>query len=371
MKVVELKSKASKENKLFYDVCSRIYSEDQTYIPHIKSDIEKIFDERKNKRFQNGMAKRWIFLDDKGNAFGRIAAFYEDKNEKRWGGWGFYECVNDPILSKTVIETAESWLKNHKCKIIQAPINFGSRDSYWGLLISSNSMPSYRENYNPSYYQSQIESLGYEREIEQTTYQITHATFQAERFIKIAQRTMGNNAYDFRNLEFSNLSKYVKDFVTIYNEAWAFHEDFTPLTHDELYKEFKEMKPAMLKELAVFAYHEERPIGFYVNILELNEIFKYFNGELTLWNKLRFLLSKNRIKRARGIIFGIVPDFHNKGVEAGLIMKTNELVKKVKQLKTMELAWIGDFNPKMLSMLKAVGAELTKVHHTYKKKISF
>ncbi len=370
MKVIELKSKNSEYHKLFYDVCKKIYSNDPSYIPHIQKDIENIFDESKNKRFQRGKAQRWIFLNDKGSVVGRIAAFYEDKNQKRWGGWGFYECIDDPNLSKSIIETAELWLNNHSCEIIQAPINFGSRDSFWGLLISSSTLPSYRENYNPKYYQIQIESLGYNREIEQTTYQITHATFQAERFIKIAQRTMGNNSYEYKSLEFSKLSKYVKDFVTIYNEAWAFHEDFTPITHKELYKEFKEMKPAMLEELAVFAYHEGRPIGFYINILELNEIFKDFDGKLSIWNKLRFLMRRKSITRARGIIFGIAPVFQNKGVEAGLIMKTNELIKKIKNLETLELAWIGDFNPKMLSMLKAVGAELTKVHHTYRKKLS-
>jgi hypothetical protein len=33
-----------------------------------------------------------------------------------------------------------------------------------------------------------------------------------------------------------------------------------------------------------------------------------------------------------------------------------------------ELAWIGDFNAKMLSMLESLGAYTAKVHYTYRKK---
>ena len=55
--------------------------------------------------------------------------------------------------------------------------------------------------------------------------------------------------------------------------------------------------------------------GFYVNILELNQVFQFFNGKLGLLNQLRFLLSRSKISRAKGIIFGVVPDFQQLGIE--------------------------------------------------------
>ena len=41
-------------------------------------------------------------------------------------------------------------------------------------------------------------------------------------------------------------------------------------------------------DIVVFVYYNDKPIAFYINIPELNEIFKYVNGKLNLWNKLKF-----------------------------------------------------------------------------------
>jgi hypothetical protein len=250
---------------------------------------------------------------------------------------------------------------------IDAPINFGDRDSFWGLLISSQNPVSYRESYNPPYYQSWIEERGYKLEIEQNTYDITSRTFNYERFHKIAQRVMSKENYRFELLDYSQLSKFSADFVRIYNEAWAFHEDFEPLTPEVLNKRLKEVKPAMPQEFAVFAYDNERPIGFFIAILEINQVFKRFKGKMGLWQQLQFLWYRNQIDKAKGIVFGVVPDYQNLGIETGLIMKFYDGIHNHKVVKSMELAWIGDFNPKMISMLESLGAEKTKIHHTYRK----
>jgi len=48
-------------------------------------------------------------------------------------------------------------------------------------------------------------------------------------------------------------------------------------------------------------------------------------------------------------------------------MKLYEQVHKpkYKHIKSSELAWVGDFNPKMLSMFESMGARVVKTHYTY------
>ena len=367
MRIAEVKLKT--EIKEFLDLPARIYCDDPHYIEHIRSDIEAVFDPKQNKAFNNGTARRWITLNENGECAGRIAAFYQDKRSKRFGGWGFFDAF-ERDTAEMLIKHAEDWLKENDCKQIQAPVNFGSRDSYWGLRIKADSAPSYQENYHQEVYQQWIEDLGYEREIEQTTYEISHQDFNFERFSNISQRTLKNSDYRFVSLDYSRINQFAKDFVEIYNQAWSFHDDFEPLEEKELLARFKEMKAAVIPETIIFAYHQERPIGFFVNMLEINQVFKDFNGELTLWNKLRYLFRRGQIDRLKGVVFGVIPDYHNKGVEAGMIMKLYREALKLNNYKVMELSWIGDFNPKMLSMLKSLGARLIKTHHTYLKKFS-
>lgn len=364
--VIEVLSQT--DQLLFHRVMDRVYAGDTNFIYPLENDVEGIFDPAKNKSFQNGTARRWVICDTAGQPAGRIAAFYTQKPKSgKRGGIGFFECINQRELAMQLWDVAENWLKEEQCLSIDAPINFGDRDSFWGLLITSQNPVSYRESYNPPYYQPWIEERGYKLEIEQNTYDITSRTFNYERFHKIAQRVISKENYRFELLNYGQLSKFSADFVQIYNEAWAFHEDFEPLTPEVLNKRLKEVKPAMPQEFAVFAYDNERPIGFFIAILEINQVFKRFKGKMGLWQQLQFLWYRNQIDKAKGIVFGVVPDYQNLGIETGLIMKFYDGIHNHKVVKSMELAWIGDFNPKMISMLESLGAEKTKIHHTYRK----
>jgi len=355
----------------FHGVLDLVYAGDGDFIYPITADVEAVFDVNKNKSFQNGAARRWIALDAAGRTAGRIAAFYtvKPKSGKR-GGIGFFESINDPTVANALFDIAEAWLISELCLSIDAPINFGDRDSYWGLLISATTPPSYRENYHPKYYQQWFTFRGYQLEIEQNTYDIVEKEFNYERFSKIAERVMSKPGYRFEFFRYAQLDKFAADFVSIYNQAWAFHDDFEPLQYEELHKRLKEIKPAMPEEFAIFAYDNDKPIGFFVAILEINQVLKDFKGSMGWWQKIQFMLNRGKISKAKGIVFGIVPSHHNLGVETGLIIKFHQGNAIKRRMETMELAWVGDFNPKMISMLESLGAVKTKVHHTYRKEIS-
>lgn len=361
----------AEDKTLFHRVMDGVYANDPDFIYPLENDVEGVFDPAKNKSFLTGAARRWVVMDDKRKPVARIAAFYTQKPKSgKRGGIGFFECINNRELAMKIWDLAEHWLEDEQCITIDAPVNFGDRDSFWGLLISATNPVSYRENYNPAYYRPWIEERGYALEIEQSTYDITNATFNYERFSKISDRVMSKGNYRFVYVDYSKLNQFAADFVQIYNEAWAFHDDFEPLTPEALKKRLKEIKPAMPKEFAVFAYDNDRPIGFFIAILEINQVFKRFKGKMGLWQQLQFLLYRSSINKAKGIVFGVVPDYHNLGIETGLIMKCYDGIKDDKIVKSMELAWIGDFNPKMISMLESLGAKKTKIHHTYRKEIS-
>ena len=103
----------------------------------------------------------------------------------------------------------------------------------------------------------------------------------------------------------------------------------------------------------------------------LNRIIGKFNGKFGLWQKLRLMWDlkvRRSCDRIFGIIFGIAPEFHGKGVESAIMVKYYEFLEMTKnQYKSMELAWIGDFNPVMNRMIETyVCATKHKMHTTYR-----
>jgi hypothetical protein len=168
---------------------------------------------------------------------------------------------------------------------------------------------------------------------------------------------------------YKQVSKFVDDTVTIYNEAWPLlKEDFTPMDPASLYDELRKIKSIMDPEMIWYAYYKDKPIAFFMILPDANQIFRHLNGKLHLLNKLRFLLYKRKktITRARGIAAGVVPKFQNSGVESGIFYQLRQVMDTKPHYTEYELSWVGDFNPKMLSIYQATGASHAKTHHTYR-----
>ena len=68
-------------------------------------------------------------------------------------------------------------------------------------------------------------------------------------------------------------------------------------------------------------------------------------------------------KKFTGLVFGIVPEWQGKGVDAYMIGEAHKLIKTDQVPYTeYEMQWIGDFNPKMLNVALGLG----DVHTTRK-----
>ncbi|GAF01642.1 hypothetical protein [Saccharicrinis fermentans] len=189
-----------------------------------------------------------------------------------------------------------------------------------------------------------------------------------ERFWKIAEWIGKKPDYEFRHLTWNQKDKYIEDMIEIYNDAWKFHENFTPLTKEKVQPSFDKAKPIALEELLWFAYYKNEPIGFILMYPDVNQIFKRFNGKLNLLNKLRFLWlkRKNTMTRLRVVILGVKTKFQKSGVESGLFYHLRKPVFSRTWYDEMELSWVGDFNPKMRALQDSMGAEFSKKHITYR-----
>jgi hypothetical protein len=354
----------------FLNLPKTMYKNDPEWIMPLDNDINDVFDPNRNEAFKNdGRAIRWVLYDE-GKPVGRIAAFHAlMPNGEKEAGAGFFECVDYQDAANILFDAACNWLRSEGCTKVDAPVNFGDRDSFWGLMVSGFKNHSYRENYNFPYYQALFENYGFEKTIEQSTSQIFTKDFNYERFSRISQRVTGNSKYEFKSLDWSQIDKFADDFVEIYNKAWEAHEFFVPMTKDKIMSRMKLMKPIAPGKINIFAYADGKPAAFYINVLDVNQIFKYVNGKLNWWGMMKFLWYRRKVNRVRAIVFGVIPEYHNTGIETGMIMKFYDFIKDHPVIKSSELAWIGDFNPKMHSMFNSLGANTVKVHYTMSKEL--
>jgi hypothetical protein len=356
----------------FIDLPRKLYSCDPIWVSPLDNEIKAVFDPLRNVFFQHGICKRWIVIDDRNQVIGRIAAFINfrksHKSPQPTGGIGFFECINDQEAANLLFSTAMAWLKENEMEAMDGPINFGENDKYWGLLINGFKSPSLGMNYNPPYYVDLFESFGFEKLYDQYTNYLDATVPLPERFIKIADWVMKKPGYSFRHFQKDQREKYFEDFQEIYNDAWSDFENFAPIEIETIRESFRQMKPVMDEKIIWFAYHHNEPIAFVLCLPDVNQLLKHVNGKLNFWGKLKFAWYRKTMKvdRLRIIIMGCKKKFQNHGIESALIRCLQQEVVPRNTIKGVELAWVGDFNAKMLAVHEATGATKDKVHRTYR-----
>jgi hypothetical protein len=334
----------------------------KSYIRPIDKEINEVFDPEQNKAFRHGEATRWILKDDEGQLIGRIAAFVNKKYKNKGddvpiGGMGFFDCINNQEAADMLLDVARHWLSQRGMEAMDGPINFGERDKWWGLLVEGFHEPLWSMNFNPPYYMELLENYGFKPFFHQLCFGLDPMKPLSPKVMQRHAAIAADPRYSARTIEKKRLEKYAIDFVTVYNAAYAGHGGLKEMKKDQALLLFKKMKPLLDEDIAWFAYYDDKPIALFLNIPELNQYYKYFNGKVGPLQMLQFVWLKMRgaCKHFTGIIFALHPDFQGKGVDAYIIAESAKVIQPAKFYVHYEMQWIGDFNPKMVNIAKTLG----------------
>lgn len=370
--------KSRREAKDFRRMARTIYAGDPMWVEPLVPDVENVFDRQKNPLFVGGDAIRWTLHDQEqgGRIVGRIAAFYNrelsSSEPQPTGGCGFFECIDDQEAANTLFDAAREWLAARGMEAMDGGINFGDRMQWWGVLVEGFTLPLYGMNYNPPYYGRLFETYGFENYFNQHSYlrrMKLHAMPDA--LYQKAERLFANPEYRFEPVDMRDKAKVARDLMAVYNSGWATFSGVKPMDLDHALQMVRTMAPIVDPEVLYFAFHGEQAIGFFVMVPDLNVLIRDFRGRFGLWNKLRLLWRlkvSRRCDRLFGVVFGVAAEFQGRGVEAAMIRRFEQYVEQHPgRYNSLEIAWVGDFNPLMMRMVESyVRAEKYKRHVTYR-----
>jgi len=360
--------------KEFLDFNAIANAQNPNYIRPLNNEVEAIFDPSKNKLFKEGAARRWIIQTENGATIGRIAAFYYTNYINKGTAYpvgcvGFFDSINDQAVANVLMDTAKQWLSENGMEAMDGPINFGDRDKWWGLMIEGfDRQPMYGMSFNPDYYEKLFSNYGFENYYNQYYYRNNLLAELPTRFKERYEKFKSKPDYTARHLEIKHLSRYAQDFVTIYNSAWAQHGEAKAITFEQIMKLFKTLEPIMDPRVIWFAYYKEEPIAMFINIPDVNQYFKYFNGKLGLFQKLHLLWMKWRGQNNQltGLAFGVVPKYQALGIDSFLIQSCSLLLLSLQKYSEYEMGWAADWNPKMLNIYKSLGGAQSRHMVTYR-----
>lgn len=372
MQVIEVNT--SKTEQEFLEIQATLQKGNPYYIRPLDNEVKQTFDPLKNKLFESGNAKRWIITNDHQETIGRIAAFFYPKYKNKGteypvGCVGFFDAINDQNVANLLFDTAKHWLKENGMQAMDGPVNFGDRDKWWGLMVEGfDKEPMYGMSYNPNYYEQLIENYGFQNFYNQYYYRLSIKDELPARFKERYEKFHAKKDYSASYLKKNNLEKYAQDFVSIYNAAWAQHGEAKAITKEQIMKLFSKLKPIMDEKVIWFAYYKEEPVAMFINIPDVNQYFKFFNGKMGLLQKLHLLWMQFRKtnNKLTGLAFGVVPKFQSLGIDSYLIYSSALSIYEQNIYEEYEMGWAGDWNPKMVNIYKSLGAKPSRRMVTYR-----
>jgi hypothetical protein len=348
--------------KDFIKANAELNRETPNYIRPLDNEINEVFDKIKNKSFRHGECARWLLQDEGGKLIGRIAAFTNKKYRNKGddlpvGGIGFFDCINKQEAADMLFDVAKHWLIQRGMEAMDGPINFGERDKWWGLVTEGFHEPPYGMNFNPPYYKDLFEEYGFQTFFRQLCFGLDPRKKLTDKVLMRHDALAQDPLFTATHIRKNQLEKFAGDFTIIYNKSFGGHGGLKEMKKEQVLKLLKTMKPVMDEKIVWFAYHDHNPIGMFINIPDLNQYFKHFNGRFGLLQKLHFLWMKSKgiNKKFTGIVFGVVPEFQGKGVDAFMIVEAAKIVQPQTSYTEYEMQWIGDFNPKMINIAKTLG----------------
>ncbi len=292
------------------------YQGDNSWIPPLKEDLYKQLSLHYPFYSKRGNYHRHFLAFSGNKVLGRISAMVNsdlrDKDGTPTGIIGFFECVDDFIVSAELLDAAIGWLHDeHGFKRIWGPMNFDIWHNYRFMTKGFDQKLFYGEPYNKPYYPDFFERYGFMGKQCWDSIEITQRNVLERMTARGAERyqMLLNRGYCFEQFNVHEFRNELRKLHCILTNSFSGFLGFTPISFEEFEQLFSKLRYALNPRLFVFVYDENNILaGFAVALLELSDAIRSMNGKDSLMSKLRFIYNQRRVNRVNYYAGGITPE---------------------------------------------------------------
>jgi GNAT superfamily N-acetyltransferase len=334
--------------------------------------VSLLLSREKNPFFEHAEAE--YFLAERGaEVVGRIAAIsnrlHNETHGDRVGFFGFFECVDDQAVADALLDAAAAWCRSKGHDVLRGPASFSVNDECGLLVDGFETPPTLMMPHNPRYYVTLLERAGFAKAKDLLVYQGGHPTRykpvpdRLTRATEVIRQRMG---ITLRPLDMKNFEREVESIKELYNANWEKNWGFVPMTEHEIDHLAEQFKPVVVPKMVPMAEKDGKIIGFGLALPDLNVVFRgNRSGKMfPVVLKLLWALKMKRIRRARILLLGVLPEYRGKGVDAMLYHWV--WTKSAEQgIYWGEAGWILEDNPAMNAGLEKMTFTVYKTYRLY------
>lgn len=159
--IKQVKTRA--ELKKFIRLNYEMYKDNPYSVPDLYEDMLNTFSTDKNPAFE--FCEADYFLAYQGDKIvGRVAAIINRRANETWNKkavrFGWIDFIDDPEVSKALIDTVKAWGKERGMTTLEGPLGFTDMDAEGMLIEGFDQLSTMATIYNYPYYPKHMEALG-------------------------------------------------------------------------------------------------------------------------------------------------------------------------------------------------------------------
>ena len=368
---MEIREITSKDLGAFINFPFELYKNDPYWVGDLKEETHKLL--REDNPFWAHATRKLFMAYEGGKPIGRLCVLvnrkFNEYHHTNIGFFGFFDCVNDEKVSSALFKAGEDYLRAQGVSAVRGPANPSSNHTYGLLVEGFDSMPAIMMPYNYPYYADLIEKAGFQKAKDLLAFERSRDDQFSPRFLKVCERCEKRGGITLRRINLKDLQHEAEIIREIYNKAWAENWGFVPLDEQEMTDIVNELKSVLRVEGTCVLEENGVPAGFYICIPNMNHVLKILRGSLyNPWRLIKAVIAWKKIKDARLIMLGVLPEFRKRGMD--LILIKHIITHGVAVWDSAELSWVLEDNAGMLRGIEECGCHFSKRYRVYEKEIS-
>ena len=379
--VIIKKITSRKELKAFIRFNYELYKGNAFAVPDFYEDTLDTFNPKKNAAFD--FCDVDYFLAYKDNKIvGRVAAIINKKANTTWNvqdaRFGWSDFIDDPEVSKALLQAVEQWAREHQMKRVVGPLGFTDMDPEGMLIDGYDQLSTMDTIYNYPYYPKPMEMHGYEKEIDWVERKVRVPDSEHEarsgKYFRVAE--ISANRYNLHVRKFKSVKEVQKGdygykIFDVVNKAYAPLYGFSEMNKRQIDQYVNVYLPLVdLRLVTVIETEDNQPVAIGIGMPSLSTALQKAHSRLFPfgWIHLAKALYLKHSDIVDLLLVAVLPEYQNKGVNAMLFADLIPIIQKM-GFKFGETHPQLETNDKSQGQWAYLDAEIHKKRRCYQKTI--
>ncbi len=370
MPIRKIDTSQAQDVRQFINFPFELYGDCPQWVPPLVPDMKLALNRDRYPFYRHSEAD--FFVAEEGDrTLGRITAIhnrrYNEYHGCRTAFFYYFEVVQDFEVARALFNAVFEWALDRGLDEVVGPRGLLRADGHGLLVEGFEHRPAMGIPYNPPYYASFLEELGFEKEIDFLSAHLSGKYDLPPRFYDIAEKVKERRGFRVKSFTSKReLRRWVPEVQRVNNEAFTDGWGYFPIDEAEASAIADRMLLAADPRLIKLVMKGEKVVGFVIGYPDVSAGIQRANGRLWPFGWIHILLEFKRTKWVNFNGVGLLPE--HQGVGANAVLYT-ELAKSTLEFgfEHADLVQVADTNIESLGEVAAVGGEWYKRHRTHRR----